>query len=55
MLHTFYIMQEEDVPHPVKINNWAGDLKVGQIGGVTVNPSDQPVIFQRGPVEWNEK
>lgn len=43
---------EEDVPHPVKINNWAGDLKVGQIGGVAVNTADQPVIFHRGPVEW---
>jgi peptidylamidoglycolate lyase len=39
----------------VKINNWASDLNVGQIGGVAVNPSDQPVIFHRGPVEWNAK
>lgn len=46
---------EEDVPHPVKINNWASDLNVGQIGGVAINPSDQPVIFHRGPVEWNAK
>lgn len=44
---------EEDVPHPVKINNWAHGLKVGQIGGVAVNPADQPVVFHRGPVEWN--
>lgn len=43
---------DEDIPHPIKINNWASDLKVGQIGGVAVNPSDQPVIFHRGPVEW---
>jgi len=45
----------EDVPHPVKVNNWASNLKVGQIGGVAVNPSDQPVIFHRGPVAWNAK
>ena len=48
----FIFLKEEDVPHPVKINNWAGDLKVGQIGGVAVNTADQPVIFHRGPVEW---
>jgi len=48
-------IMDEDIPHPVKINNWASDLSVGQIGGVAVNPSDQPVIFHRGPVEWNEK
>lgn len=46
---------EEDVPHPIKVNNWAHDLNVGQIGGVSVNPSDQPVIFHRGPVEWNAR
>jgi len=46
---------DEDVPHPVKINNWASDLKVGQIGGVAVNPHDQPVVFHRGPVEWTAK
>merc|ERR1711981_724180 len=46
---------DEDIPHPVKINNWASDLEVGQIGGGAVNPSDQPVVFHRGPVEWNAK
>ena len=46
------LQQEEDVPHPIKVNNWAPDLKVGQISAVAVNQDDQPVIFQRGPVEW---
>jgi len=45
---------EEDIPHPIKVNNWAPDLKVGQISAVAVNSNDQPVIFQRGPIEWNE-
>merc|ERR1711944_180293 len=39
----------------LSINNWASELNVGQIGGVAVNPSDQPVIFHRGPVEWGSK
>jgi len=46
---------DEDIPHPIRINNWASDLKVGQIGGVAVNPSDQPVIFHRGTTEWGAK
>jgi hypothetical protein len=38
----------------MKVNNWAPDLKVGQISAVAVNNKDQPVIFQRGPVEWKQ-
>lgn len=52
---TFFAIQEDDVPHPVKVNNWANGLKVGQVAGVSVNPDDHPVIFHRGPVEWNAK
>jgi peptidylamidoglycolate lyase len=45
---------EDDVPHPVKINNWGADLDVGQVAGIAVNPDDEPVIFHRGPVVWDK-
>ena len=44
---------DEDVPHPLKVNNFAADLDVGQVSAVAVNPNDQPVIFHRGHVTWN--
>ncbi len=46
---------DDDVPHPVRVNNWAHDLKTGQVAAVAVNPSDQPVIFHRGPIVWGPK
>jgi len=45
---------EEDVPHPIQVNNWGHKLKVGQVSGVSVTSDDYPVIFHRGPVVWNK-
>lgn len=49
------LFQEDDAPHPVKVNNWGTDLRVGQVSGIAVNPSDEPVIFHRGPVTWDSR
>jgi len=44
---------DDDVPHPVKLHNWASHLhRLGQISGVAINPNDEPVVFHRGNVEW---
>ncbi len=48
-------LPDDDVPHPVKVNNWANHLGLGQVSAVAVNPSDQPVVFHRGPVVWDAK
>jgi len=45
---------EDDVPHPIQVNNWGHNLKVGQVSGVAVTNDDYPVIFHRGPVVWNK-
>ena len=44
----------EDVPHPQKVHNFARGLNVGQVSAVSTNQNDQPVIFHRGPVVWNQ-
>jgi len=44
----------DDVPHPQKVHNFAHGLNVGQVSAVSTNPDDQPVIFHRGPVVWNQ-
>jgi len=47
---------QDDVPHPLKVNNYAGgNLDVGQVSAVSVNPADQPVIFHRGHTVWDQK
>jgi len=43
---------DDEIPHPVKLHNWASHLRPGQISGVAINPNDEPVIFHRGNVEW---
>jgi len=50
-----FLFQEYDLPHPVKVHNWAPDLQVGQISAVDINRNNQPVIFQRGPIVWDQK
>jgi peptidylamidoglycolate lyase len=47
--------QDDDIPHPLKVNNFAAGIDVGQISAVSVNPNDQPVIFHRGHVVWDAK
>lgn len=42
-----------DIPHPMKVNNFAAGLDVGQVSAISVNPNDQPVIFHRGHVVWD--
>ena len=46
---------QDDIPHPAKVNNFASNLDVGQVSAVAVNPNDQPVIFHRGHVVWDQK
>jgi len=46
---------EEDVPHPIQVNNWGHKLKLGQVAGVSVTQDDYPVIFHRGSNVWNDK
>ncbi len=46
---------DDDVPHPVKVNNWGSRLDVGQVAGVTVDNGDNPVIFHRGCHIWDTK
>lgn len=43
-----------DIPHPLKVNNFASNLDVGQISAVSINQNDQPVIFHRGHVTWDQ-
>jgi len=45
---------QDDIPHPVKVNNYATNLDVGQVSAVSINPADQPVIFHRGRVVWDQ-
>lgn len=45
---------DSDIPHPIKVNFWGNNLKVGQVAAVSVNPADQPVVFHRGPTVWNQ-
>jgi len=45
---------QDDIPHPAKVNNFAANLEVGQVSAVAVNPNDQPVIFHRGHVVWDQ-
>jgi len=45
--------QADQIPHPLKVNNFAAGLDVGQVSAVAVNPNDQPVIFHRGHVVWD--
>jgi len=45
---------EDDVPHPIQVNNWGRKLKVGQVSGVSVTNDDYPVILHRGPVVWDK-
>jgi len=45
--------QDDDIPHPLKVNNFAAGLDVGQVSAVSINLNDQPVIFHRGHVVWN--
>jgi hypothetical protein len=45
--------RQDDVPHPLRVNNWGQGLDVGQISAVSVNPADQPVIFHRGHIVWD--
>ena len=45
---------QDEVPHPQKVHNFARGLDVGQVSAVAVNPNDQPVIFHRGPTVWNQ-
>jgi len=47
------VKTDEDVPHPLKVNNFASGLDVGQVSAVSVNPNDQPVIFHRDHVNWD--
>jgi len=54
--------QQEEAPEeggtvgqPIEVHGWDSNLKIGQVSAVDVNLSDDPVIFHRGPVEWNAK
>jgi len=44
-----------DIGHPVEVHGWDDNLKLGQVSAVDVNLDDDPVIFQRGPVVWDDK
>ncbi len=44
---------DDEIPHPKGIHNWASMLKLGQVSGVAVNPDDEPVVFHRGSVVWD--
>lgn len=46
---------DDEIPHPVGVNNWGSHLTLGQVSGVAVNPDDEPVVFHRGSVVWNER
>jgi len=46
---------DDDIPHPLKVNNFAAGIDVGQVSAVSVNINDQPVIFHRGHVVWDAK
>ena len=46
---------QDDIPHPIKVNNFGRQLELGQVSAISVNPNDQPVIFHRGHVVWDQK
>jgi len=52
-------IQEEEEPdtigavgRPIEVHGWDSGLNLGQVSAVDVNPSDDPVVFHRGPVTW---
>jgi len=46
---------DDDIPHPLKVNNFAAGIDVGQVSAISVNTNDQPIIFHRGHVVWDSK
>ncbi|CAL1679367.1 unnamed protein product [Lasius platythorax] len=56
-----YRLSQEQVPefynyaplHPVENHSWRSPENVGEISGVAVDPSGNPVIFHRGDRTWN--
>lgn len=55
-----YFYHQEQVPefynaplHPVENHSWRSPENVGEISGVAVDPSGNPVIFHRGDRTWN--
>merc|ERR1712013_383882 len=47
--------EKDNVGKPIEVHGWGDNLKLGQVSAVDVNLDDDPVIFQRGPVTWDEK
>merc|ERR1711971_1134020 len=43
------------VGQPVEVHGWDSGLSLGQVSAVDVNQDGDPVVFHRGPVEWNAK
>ncbi len=47
--------EDDEVPHPVLVNNWSSGLKVGQVAAVAMDGADNPVVFHRGCHVWDAK
>jgi len=51
------VEEEEVVPgevgHPVEMNSWDANLKLGQVAGVAVDQDDDPLVFHRCSVVWD--
>jgi len=44
----------EDTVHPVEVEGWPlEEYDLGQISGVDVDKSGNPVVFHRGTVMWD--